>query len=310
MKKVVLSLLCLTLVVSFLLVPASSAQAVTWSDPVVTSLSGNTDFTFTLTDPFSLSFGTVKTAKGLTVPSGFVPGELQFASKAVIVKNLEGSKASVCYFLPTYRYGWNGGIYQWNSSAWSALSSTLTENKEGGATICSTISADGTYAFLIFYSLKSVPKAPLPECGDDFRAMVNLYYLDDESTPDTDAYTVVSIEIYQILALGSRVSYSIFNQNPSGSVSGALSLSGTVDGIIDTPGRKMSFAFLLDDPHPPFWMLPPPWEWSEDNRLYVSDVSGIYSPDWFTVRITTPTCYKDYSFSSEVMYGILPSGPF
>lgn len=309
MKKVMLALLSFTLVVSFLLVPASSAQAVTWNDPIVTPLSGNADFTVNLTDPFSLPFGTLKTEESLIVPSGFVPGELQFASKAVIVKDLEGSKASICYFLPTYRYGWNGGIYQWNGSAWSDLPSTLTETKQGGATICSTLTADGTYAFLIYFSLKSAPKAPLPECGDDFKATVNMYYLDEYSPPGSQAYTVYAIEVYQILPLGSRLSYSILNQNPSGSVSGALSLSGTVDGTIDTPGLKLSFAFLLDDPHPPFWLLPPPWEWSEDNRLYVNDVPGVFNPEWFTVRITTPTCYKDFSFSSGVVDGILPGGP-
>lgn len=306
MKKAVLVLLSFTLVVSFLLVPASSAQAMTWDDPVVTPLNGNSDFTITMTNPFSLSFGTTQTEKGLIVPSGFVPGEMQFASKAVIVKGLEGGKASICYPHPTYRYGWNGGIYQWNGSTWSALSSSLTENEESNATICATITADGTYAFLIFYALKSAPKAPLSECGDDFEATVSMFYLNDYSTPDLNAYSVMSIEVNQILPLGSRLSYSIFNQNPSGSVSGALSLSGTVDGIIDTPGRQVSYAFLLDDPHPPFWLLPSPWDWPEENRLYVHNVPGIFNPEWFTVRITTPTCYKDFTFSNSLMDGIYP----
>ncbi len=308
MKKVVLALLSITLVVSLLLVPASSAQAVTWDDPVVTSIKGDGDFTVTMIDPFTLPFGTVKTNQGLVVPVSPVPGEQQFASKAVVIKGIESGEASICYSLPTYRYGWRGGIYQWNGSAWITLPSTLTEGTEGGAaTICSTLTADGTYAFLINYILKSKPKAALPQCSDDFEATVELYWLPDESNSEQYAYTALIIEVNQILPLGTRLSYSIFNQNPTGSVRGALSLSGTVDGTIDTPGRQLSYAFLLDDPHPPFWLLPPPWEWSEQNRLYVNNVPGIFTPEWFTVRVTTPTCYKDFPFSYSLMEGIQPA---
>jgi hypothetical protein len=176
MKKIVLALLSITLVMSFLLAPAGIAQAVDWADPVVTPLSGSSDFTTKLIDPIALQFGIAKTARGLTVPAGFPLGDKQFGGKAVIIKGLESGKASLCFSFPSYRYGWTGGIYQWNGSAWVVIPSTITEGIEGSpASVCTTITGDGTYALIIGFT-QPAAMSSLPECPNPF----DVYFL---STP-------------------------------------------------------------------------------------------------------------------------------
>lgn len=298
MKKAILILLSFTLVISFLLVPSSTTQASIWPNPVVTPLSGDTEFIVKLLDPIRLNFGLAKTGSGLVVPAGFPLGEKQFGGKAVTIKGLEGEKASLCFSFPTYRYGWDGNIYQWKESAWSLFPSTLTEGKEGSAAlVCTTIDTDGTYALIISFNSTQV-KSSLPECGEDFSIIPILDVVDnDDDTIETAA--VIGAILNAPYPVGTNISYSVFNISPHGILTGALHQTGKVypfDGIPD----DFSMVYFLkeeDIPEAGGIFIPPE---------YIL-VTFHYIDGWvnasYTVRITTPTCYKDFS-SEELRSGV------
>lgn len=292
MKKVVLALLSFTFVVSLILVPAASASAVTWSDPVITPLTGDKEFTVKVIDPVALSSGTTKTTSGLTVPAGFPLGAMQFGGNAVVLKGMESGTARTCFSFPNYRFGWKGGIYQWNGTKWSIIPSTTTEGVEGApATICTNISADGTYALLMGYTLRSTPITinTLPVCSDDFIFDLYLFYLDESDTDTT--YVVPKIVMHPgVFPIGTTFSYSIFNISPAGSISGALSQSGSIQNIGDS--GMTGIGYFVEDPFSyTLYDFPP-------SMNLIIKKSTIPS---FTLRITTPTCYKDFSSSDDVL---------
>jgi len=294
-----LTLFSLVLITSLLIVPTGAAQAASWPDPVVTSLNGDSDFTATMVDPISLSFGTAVTDKGLVVPSGFPSGEKQFAGKAVTIKGLESGKASLCFSFPTYRYGWRGNVYQWDGTAWSMISSSLTEGIEGGAaTVCATISTDGTYAFIIGYGL-SQKVSSLPLCAEDFEVELLAVPLETE---DFLALSMIGLFTYPSFGEGSEFSYSIFNVTPAGSLSGALSQRGTT--YIET--SEMGLVLFLD---PEILSgISSPLDFPESTYLYFDPASMEEDLD-FTVRVTTPTCYKDFPYSPDLFY-MIPFGGY
>ncbi|MBP9041050.1 MAG: hypothetical protein KBF64_04675 [Anaerolineaceae bacterium] len=292
MKKIVLGLLSITLVISLFLAPSGAAQAVEWADPVVTPLSGTSDFTTRVIDPITLQYGITKTAQGLTVPSGFPTGEKQFGGKAVIIKGLETGTASLCFSFPTYRYGWRGGVYQWNGTTWSVMASTTTEGIEGSpATVCATITGDGTYALLTGFTEPPALSSLLPKCAEPFSVTL-LPYPEMISESDPFALGIYGVMTYPGFPAGSRISYSIFGVTPHGAVSGALSQSGEV--FMGDEDYSVVFFIDLDT----LFSISSPDDFPESSILYFVDPEA---PNLdFTIRVTTPTCYQDFPFSFEL----------
>lgn len=302
MKKTVLALLSITLIMSLLLAPSGAVQAVEWTDPIVTPLNGSSDFTTTMIDPITLQYGIAKTDKGLTVPTGFPLGEKQFGGKAVIIKGLESGKANLCFSFPSYRYGWTGSVYQWNGSAWVSMTSATTEGIEGSpASVCTTITGDGTYALIIGFTQPPVQTSSLPKCASPF-------YVQFLSAPimvsdsETLALAMFGIITEPGFPEGSRISYSIFGVTPHGALSGALSQSGNV--IIGDETSSVAFFIDLDT----LFSISSPADIPESSRLYFHVNPGTEGFD-FTIRVTTPTCYKDFPFSPE-LFAMPPIGPF
>ncbi len=293
MKKTALALLSITLIISLLLAPAGTVQAAGWADPVVTPLSGTSNFTTSVIDPITLQYGITRTAQGLTVPSGFPPGEKQFGGKAVIIKGLETGTASLCFSFPTYRYGWRGGVYQWNGTMWSLIPSTTTEGIEGSpATVCATITGDGTYALITGFTEPPALSSSLPKCAEPFSVAFLTYPV---MISESDLFT---LGIYGMITepgfpAGSRISYSIFGVTPHGAVSGALSQSGDVF-IGD---EDFSVVFFIDPDT--LFSISSPEDFPESSRLYFNVNPETPELD-FTIRVTTPTCYKDFPFSLEL----------
>jgi len=301
MKKIVLGLLSITLVLSLVLTPAGAAQATAWADPVVTPLKGDSDFTVNVIDPITLQYGITQTSRGLTVPSGFLTGEKQFGGNAVTIKGLENGTASVCFSFPSYRYGWKGDTYQWNGTTWVLMPSTVTEGVEGGAaTVCTTISGDGTYALLIGYTLPPARKSSLPECTTPLEVQ---FFSAPLMIPDNPTLALVVIGVMTAPGFpeGSRISYSIFDVTPAGALSGALSQSGNV--IVGDESSSIAFFMDLDT----LFSISSPADAPEYTRLYFNTAPSNEEFD-FTIRVTTPTCYTDFPFSPELFY-MLPIGP-
>ncbi|GEM_PF-1836662 len=292
MKKIVLGLLSITLVISLLLAPSNAAQAEDWTDPVITPLSGTSDFTTRVVDPISLQYGITKTAQGLTVPTGFPLGEKQFGGKAVIIKGLETGTATLCFSFPTYRYGWRGGIYQWNGTTWSVMASTTTEGIEGSpATVCSTITGDGTYALITGFTEPPAQFSSLPKCASPFYVQFLSTSIID-SDIETPALAMFGIITEPGFPEGSRISYSIFGVRAHGALSGALSQSGNVIIRHET----YSLAFFMDPDT--LFSISSPADFPESSILYFVNPEPLEID--FTIRVTTPTCYQDFPFSFEL----------
>lgn len=288
MKKTVLALLSTVLVFSLLLAPISEVDAGGWDDPVVIPLSGDKDFTVKSVDPITLSLGTAKTENGLTVPSGFPPGEMQFGGNALIIEGLESGKVTACFSFPTHRYGWEGGIYQWKGSRWSVMPSTLTKGVEGAATnICATINGDGTYALLTVFAHPELLPKGLPVCADDFDIFPMSF--SPESEPGEQIIAFLGLQINKEYPIGTPISYSFFNIVPSGVMTGALSQTGNV--FISNPTSSIVL-FITPDEFP---APPDPFLFPERTLITLHHIEGWEDMN-YTLRITTPTCYKDFSF--------------
>ncbi len=303
MKKICLSLLSLCLILSLL--PVSTANATTaplpgkptsyWEPPVITPLTGDKEFTIKTLDPIALTDGTSKTANNLVVPAGFPLGQKQFGGEVALVKDFDGGTARACFSLPNYRYGWDGGIFQWNGTKWAALPSTLTEGKEGGpATVCTTIYGNGTYALITGFAHPEKAFGNLPVCSEDFEAFTVPFIVDgDGETFETFAFIVLLIN--KSFPEGTRISYNVINVTPAGSLSGALHQTGYVYTNADplsivfflTPDDLQEFMDTIDDLSD---YVPPSY----------THLTFHYIEGWedlsFTVRVTTPSCYKDFVY--------------
>lgn len=310
MKKTCLLFLSICLI--FSLVPLNTASAITapiplqspsnWEPPVITPLTGDKEFTVKTLDPIALTTGTTKTENNLVVPAGFPLGQKQFGGEVALVKDFDGGTARACFSLPNYRYGWDGGISQWNGSAWTPLPSSLTEGKEGGpATVCTTIYGNGTYALIIGFTHPEKATADFPVCSEDFDAITIPFYIDgDGETFATFAFIILLVN--QPFPEGTSIRYNIINVNPAGSLSGALYQTGYVYTYFD----PLSIVFFLTPEDLQVFMdasgdfsdyLPPSYTHLTFHYLEGRDDLS------FTLRVTTPNCYKD------IPYNDFPVGP-
>lgn len=311
MKRFCLLLLSLCLI--FSLVPLNTASAITapvpvnppstWGPPVITPLTGDKDFTVKSLDPISLAFGTVKTGNDLVVPAGFPLGEKQFGGDVAQVTDFDAGTARACFSLPTYRYGWKGGIFQWDGSRWKSIPSTLTEGIEGGAaTVCATINGNGTYALIIGFSQPEKPVSSLPVCSADFTAGTITILVEDESET-TETIAIILMFINQPFPQGTRISYNIIDVYPAGVLSGALHQTGSVFNDMSSLSMIVFLSpddlqELIDSGGLPTY-IPPSY-----THLTFHHVEG-WEDMFFTVRVTTPTCYKDFT-SEDFLWGYGP----
>ncbi len=150
MKKFVLPLFGGLLVLSLLLGSFGTARAAPGDDPVVTPVSGDSDFTTEVVAIASLP-GTVELAGGMLAPVGFPAGEAQFGGAGVLVKGFSSGKATACFSLSAaaINQGWGGKVALWNGAKWVRLATSITvEDETNTAIACATITGSGTYAFI------------------------------------------------------------------------------------------------------------------------------------------------------------------
>ncbi len=216
MKKVFVPLFSFLLVLSLLLGTYGSAKAAPGDDPVVTPVSGDTEFT-TAVVPIAALPGTVTLDDGMLAPVGFPTGEAQFGSNGIRVSGMDQGKATACFFLSAaaINQGWGGKVGVWNGSKWVLLPTSITTTEESNtATACASIAGNGTYAFIQYVAEPDkLPKAR--ECDFD----VDLY-LTGFSTINTEDYSqgwLTGAMFYSTHVLtGLPISMRLYQSIPAG----------------------------------------------------------------------------------------------
>lgn len=176
MKKSLLALFSLLLVVTMLLATFSSVKAAPGDPPVVTPVSGDTEFTTELMPIASLP-GSTQLASQMIIPVGFPAGEAQFGGAGIRVTGLDKGKATACFSLNAVavRQGWGGKVGVWNGSKWVLLPTTITTPEESSTSLaCAAITASGTYAFIQYVTQPD--KLPtMGECDFDVEMVLTGY---------------------------------------------------------------------------------------------------------------------------------------
>ena len=260
MKRSIVILMASVMVLSFLLASFSTAKASSgWTNPTVTPLSGDIDFTTKILAP-SNAPGTFLAANGLIYPIGINEGDRQFGGEILSVSGMDFGAATACFSFPTYSYGWRGSIAKWDGAKWIELVTNVNDGKDGTPSACATIYTSGTYGLMIGYNKDLVP-VKTENCTQDLRDV----YMFWNNTGEGYLYTI-GLEFTGTIqpAEGDPFTWVISNQTPTADYLSPVSGSGIV-GL----------------------------RWGEDPYVVIPDLyfSGPQADHSFTLRIYTPECH-------------------
>lgn len=244
MKKVLIPLFSCLLVITLLLTSFSTARANAGDDPVVTPVSGDIEFTTEVIQPAFLP-GAEEVGQKF-VPFGFPAGEAQFGGNGVAIKGFDSGKATVCYAMRSIEIGqgWGGKFGSWNGTKWVLLPTTITTPTDSAySTACATVTGSGTYAFIKFVVDPSL-LPQMSECNFDIEYVYGITYGYVYGGINSTQFTI-GLNVPTSVALGTPVTYTIFNINPAwtGTITSGLSGNTTV-----TPwtGTYSLAAFMSD----------------------------------------------------------------
>jgi hypothetical protein len=281
MKKIVPPLFSCLLVLSLLLGSFATAKAAPGDDPVVTPVSGDTDFTTEVVAIASLP-GVVELEDGMLAPLGFPAGEAQFGGNGVRVTAMDQGKATACFSLSAaaINEGWGGKVAVWDGAKWVRLATSITTADETNTAIaCATITGSGTYAFIKYVA--EPDKLPgYASCGD----------LAAAGPIDFDFYTYDgwmsmggAISLFPI-PLGTEVSFQIIQQDPEGFF--YTGTSGT--GIVTTSEEVDPGIYVT------YITFDPIVEFTYD---YYENLNS------FVFRVFLPGCYTDFTYPDDIPAG-------
>jgi hypothetical protein len=204
MKKFVPVFIAFAMVFGLLFAGYTPALAAKWDDPVVTPLTGDTEFTVTLLDPSKV--GSYKGDSGLTIPEGYLDGEEQFGGKLLGLADVGYGTQKLCFAFPAYPFGWRGFIAKWDGAKWVKLETSVTAGKESAPDMaCTTIYGNGTYGLIIGYSEADAPGAPclldMTGWNLQYDGGVHRFYVD-----------------MSFVAGGTFVTYRVIGISPAGSI--------------------------------------------------------------------------------------------
>lgn len=168
MKKAIISVFSCLLVLSLLLSMSGNATAAPGDDPIVTPVSGDTDFITEIIAIASLP-GVVELEGGMLAPVGFPDGEAQFGGNGIRVTGFDSGKATACFFLSAaeINQGWGGKVGVWDGINWVRLATTITTPEDtNNAIACATITGNGTYAFIKYVTQPDLLPTALPRCSE------------------------------------------------------------------------------------------------------------------------------------------------
>lgn len=199
----VISVIVMLLTIAFIAVPRSASAFVPTPEPKVWEI-----FTEDVTGEV-IPMYTITTA----------PREW-YQLKSVGIK-LDGA-AQICHPFDEGRFGWTGEIFQLVEGAWVKLATTVgwVPNEEGKYKACAQAPAAGTYALFAYFDKALAP--------DPCKYDTSEWSLGMDSDGGGD-YFYASVDN---LPFGTLVTYVIVNMSPAGSVTGAMSGSGTVGNFL------------------------------------------------------------------------------
>lgn len=292
MKKLLLPFFSFLLVLSLLLGSFGSAKAAAGDDPFVTPVSGDKDFTTDIVAIAALP-GSTQTAGQMIVPVGFPLGEAQFGGNGIRVIGMDSGKATVCFSLDTIAVlqGWGGFVGVWNGSKWVKLATSITTTSDEAAatTACTTITGNGTYAF-IKYVTEPTKLPSYGQCG--FEVMAFPIESEGPIFPIAPTIALPSYDIEMeaafvatsngyVVPVGGTVSYKILSSIPAGFILAGGSGSGIV--AMNNAEDEMPIGLMVVVFDPSVFI-----NW--DNSLE-EDFGDL------TVRIFFPDCYADFNFA-------------
>lgn len=261
MKRLIVFLMASVMVFSFVLASFSTAEASSgWTNPTVTPLSGDIDFTTKILAP-SNAPGTILAANGLIYPIGIDEGDRQFGGEILSVSGMDFGAATACFSFPTYSYGWRGSVSKWDGTKWIELVTNVNDGKEGTPSACATIYTNGTYGLLIGFDQALAP-VKSESCAQDLRYTSMSW---DDSPGDGYLYSIGLVFTGSNQpTVGDPFTWAISNQTPSSDYLTPVSGSGTVDP-----------------------------DWADDPYIVISDLffSGPQADHSFTLRVYTPECH-------------------
>ncbi len=281
MKKLVLPLFSCLLALSLLLGSFVTAKAAPGDDPVVTPVSGDTDFTTEVVAIASLP-GVVELEDGMLAPLGFPAGEAQFGGNGIRVTGMDQGKATACFSLSAVAVneGWGGKVAVWNGAKWVRLATSITiEDETNTAIACATITGSGTYAFIKYVA--EPDKLPgYASCGElAVAGPIDFDFYDYDGWMSMGG----AISLFPI-PLGTEVSFQIIQQDPEGFF--YTGTSGT--GIVTTSeeiGPGVYMAFITFDPIVEF------------TYDYYENLNS------FVFRVFLPGCYTDFTYPDDIPAG-------
>jgi hypothetical protein len=212
MKRLVLPLFSCLLVLTLVLGSFSTAKAAPGDPPVVTPVSGDTEFVIEIIPIASLP-GTTELANQMLVPVGFPAGEAQYEGVGVMVKGMDSGKATACFTITGTEVGWGGKVGLWNGTKWVLLPTTITPPTETPNSIaCATVTGNGIYAFIRWVTDPEKLPVYFPSCGDLTFAYPNESGFDDYSGWMSQAIVISNY----LIPDGTPISFQLINVIPSG----------------------------------------------------------------------------------------------
>jgi hypothetical protein len=211
MKKFLFPLFSFLLVFSILFTSIGSVNAAIGDDPVVTPVSGDSEFS-TEVVPVPVLPGTTLLASQMIVPVGFPLGEAQFEGNGIRLKGFDSGKATVCFSISSVaiKQGWSGKVGVWNGSKWVLLPTVFNTPEETIAgTACAPISGNGTYVYIRYVVDSTLVPTGCVYDTSEWSLNTDSYY-DDE-------YFYVNLEN---LPNGTPATLTFISADPSSDYSG------------------------------------------------------------------------------------------
>lgn len=234
MKRLALPLFSCLLVLTLLLGSFRTANAAAGDPPVVTPVSGDTEFTTEIIPIASLP-GTTGLANQMLFPVEFPLSEKQFEGAGILVKGMDSGKATACFNITGTEVGWGVKLGLWDRAKWVLLPTSITPPTEiPNSFACATITGSGTYAFIRWVTDPDKLPVYLPSCGD-----LTFAYPIDAGFDDYEGWMSRAIVLsYYLIPYGTPISFQLINVIPSGfftaGTSGSRIVSSSVELVPDT----------------------------------------------------------------------------
>jgi hypothetical protein len=244
MKKVFIPLFSCLLVISLLLTSFSTARANAGDDPVVTPVSGDMEFSTDVIQPAFLP-GAVEVGQKF-VPVGFPSGEAQFGGNGVTIKGFDSGKATICYTMRSIEIGqgWGGKFGIWNATKWVLLPTTITTPTDSAySTACAIVTGSGTFAF-IKYVVDPSLLPQMSECMFDIEFVYGETYGYVYGGINSTQFTI-GLNVPVSVALGTPVTYTLFNIDPAWTGTITTGLSGNT--TVTSGGGASPWAAFMSD---------------------------------------------------------------